>query len=132
MIVLDNCWRTVGIRGETLLAIGHEGPWFRPGPDLKGSPEAAFRLLLSHTPDNINWARTQGINLMLSGHNHGGQIRLPLFGSLFVPSFYSRRYDCGLFHRSPTLLYVNRGLGGKEPLRYNCRPEISRFILRKS
>ena len=132
MTVLDNRWRTAEIRGETLLAIGHEGPWFQPEPDLKGSPEAAFKLLLSHTPDNINWARAQGINLMLSGHNHGGQIRLPLFGSLFVPSFYSRRYDCGLFHRSPTLLYVNRGLGGKEPLRYNCRPEITRFTLKKS
>jgi predicted MPP superfamily phosphohydrolase len=90
-----------------------------------------FRLCLSHTPDNIRWAQRHGVDLMLSGHNHGGQIRLPLFGSLFVPSRYSRRFDCGLFWQPPTLLYVSRGLAGKEPLRYNCRPEITRLVLRK-
>jgi predicted MPP superfamily phosphohydrolase len=132
MIVLNNAWTAVEIRGETLLAIGHEGPWFQPEPDLADCPKTAFRLLLSHTPDNINWARRHEINLMLSGHNHGGQIRLPFFGSLFVPSYYSRRYDCGLFWKSPTLLYVNRGLGGKEPLRYNCRPEVTRLILKRA
>ena len=132
LTVLGNGWRQVKIRGEPLVAIGHEGPWFRPGPDLKGCPEGVFRLCLSHSPDNIRWARRNGIHLMLSGHNHGGQIRLPLFGSLFVPSMYSRKYDCGLFWEPPTLLHVNRGLAGREPLRYNCRPEVTRLVLRSS
>jgi predicted MPP superfamily phosphohydrolase len=127
--VLGNSWKLVEIRGEPLLAIGHEGPWFSPETDLTGCAARTFRLCLSHTPDNIYWARQHGIDLMLSGHVHGGQIRLPLFGSLFVPSWYSRRFDCGLFWQPPTLLYVSRGLAGKEPLRYNCRPEITRLVL---
>lgn len=130
--MLSDCWRTVEIRGGKLVAIGHEGPWYRGEPDLTQCPENHFRLLLSHTPDNIGWARKNGVDLMLSGHNHGGQIRLPVFGSLFVPSRYSRRYDCGLFWKPPTALHVNRGLGGKEPIRINCRPEVTRIVLQKA
>ncbi|MFL5340046.1 MAG: metallophosphoesterase [Gemmataceae bacterium] len=130
LVVLGNGWRQVTVRGEPLVAIGHEGPWFRPEPDLAGCPAGPFRLCLSHSPDNIRWARRHRVNLMLSGHNHGGQIRLPLFGSLFVPSLYSRRYDCGLFWEEPTLLHVNRGLAGREPLRYNCRPEVTRLVVK--
>ena len=55
---------------------------------------------------------------MLSGHVHGGQIRLPLIGSMLVPSRYGRRYDCGVFDEPPTLLHVSRGLGGEHPLRF--------------
>lgn len=129
MSVLSNRWEVFDVRGEPLVAIGHEGPWFRPAPDLTGCPEG-FRLLVSHTPDNIGWARRHGCGLMLSGHNHGGQIRLPVVGSLFVPSSYSRRYDMGTFHEPPTVLHVNRGLSGKEPIRFRCRPQVSRLILR--
>ena len=82
-------------------------------------------LLVSHTPDNIGWARRNGCRLMLSGHNHGGQIRVPVFGSLFVPSRYSRRYDMGTFHEPPTVLHVNRGLSGKEAIRFRCRPQVT-------
>jgi predicted MPP superfamily phosphohydrolase len=130
LTVLGNGWHELRVRGEPLIAVGHEGPWFQPGPDLKACPEGGFRLCLSHTPDNIGWARANRMQLMLCGHNHGGQIRLPLFGSLFVPSLYSRRYDCGLFWEAPTLMYVSRGLSGREPLRYNCRPEVTKFVLR--
>ena len=69
--------------GEPLVVVGHEGPWFRPPPDLTGCP-TGFRLLVSHTPDNIRWARRHDCRLMLSGHNHGGQIRMPVVGSMFV------------------------------------------------
>lgn len=128
--MLGNRWEVLQVRGHPLLAVGHEGPWFEPAPDLSKAPPAVFRLCLSHTPDNICWAMRNNIDLMLSGHCHGGQIRLPLFGSLFVPSKYSRSFDHGLFWQPPTLLNVNRGLSGKEPLRYLCRPEVTRFVLR--
>lgn len=75
------------------------------------------------------WARQHGIDLMLAGHNHGGQIRFPLVGSVFVPSRYSRRYDRGTFAEPPTVLHVSRGLAGQHPLRYNCRPEVTKLIL---
>jgi predicted MPP superfamily phosphohydrolase len=129
--VLANSWEQLEVRGEPLVVIGHEGPWFQPEPDLTACPQGTFRLCLSHTPDNIRWARRHNVNLMLAGHNHGGQIRLPLVGSVIVPSRYGRRYDCGTFHEPPTLLHVSRGLGGKEPVRYNCRPEVAKLVLRK-
>jgi hypothetical protein len=90
-----------------------------------------FRLCLSHTPDNIVWARKNEIDLMLSGHVHGGQIRLPLVGSIFVPSRYGRRYDCGTFDEPPTVMHVSRGLAGQHPLRINCRPEVTWLELKK-
>jgi predicted MPP superfamily phosphohydrolase len=131
MHVLGNRWEKIEVRGEPLIVIGHEGPWFQPAPDMTNLPSEGFRLCLSHTPDNIVWAKQHRIDLMLSGHVHGGQVRLPLLGSVFVPSRYGRRYDCGTFLEPPTLLHVSRGLGGEHPLRYNCRPEVTRIILRK-
>lgn len=132
MHVLDNTWRQIDVRGQPLVVIGHEGPWLRPRPDLSDCPREPFRLCLSHTPDNLRWARRQGVDLMLSGHVHGGQIRFPLFGSVLVPSRYGRRYDCGVFDEPPTLLHVSRGLSGDHPLRYLCRPEVTRLTLRRA
>ncbi len=51
-------------------------------------------------------------------------------GSVLVPSRYGRRYDCGTFWVPPTALHVSRGLAGQHPLRFNCRPEVSKLILR--
>lgn len=126
--VVSNSSTVVDVRGEPLVAVGHEGPWFRPPPDVADLPQG-FRLLLSHSPDNIGWARRHGFRLMLSGHNHGGQIRVPLIGSMFVPSLHSRRYDMGTFHEGETVLHVNRGIAGKEPIRFRCPPQVTRFVL---
>jgi predicted MPP superfamily phosphohydrolase len=128
--VLSNRWRQVEVRGENLIVIGHEGPWMRPAPDLAGCPESPFRLCLSHTPDNLPWAKRHHVNLVLSGHNHGGQVRLPLLGSVLVPSRFGRRYDCGTFDEGRTVLHVVRGLAAQHPLRYNCRPEVAKLVLR--
>jgi predicted MPP superfamily phosphohydrolase len=127
--VLDNSWEQIRVRGEPLLVIGHEGPWFQPEPDLKDCPVGPFRLCLSHTPDNLPWARQHGMDLVLAGHNHGGQIRFPVLGSVLVPSRFSRRYDCGIFDEPPSVLHVSRGLAGQHPLRYNCRPEVTKIVL---
>jgi len=132
MTVLGNSWQQIDVRGEPMIIAGHEGPWFTPIPELSKCPDKIFRLLLSHTPDHIKWARTQGIDLMLAGHVHGGQIRLPVLGSVFVPSRYSRQYDCGAFYEAPTVMHVGRGLAGQHPLRFFCKPEVTRIILRKS
>ena len=131
MHVLGNGWKQIEVRGEPLVAVGQESPWFHPAPDLSACPAEPFRLCLSHTPDNIRWARRAGVDLMLSGHVHGGQIRAPVIGSILVPSRYGRRYDCGVFDEAPTLLHVSRGLGGDHPLRFLCRPEATRLILRR-
>lgn len=132
MLVPSNSWHQIEVRGEPLVIIGHEGPWLKPPPDLTDCPREPFRLCLSHTPDNIRWARRAGVDLMLSGHVHGGQVRFPVFGSVLVPSRYGRRYDCGVFEEPPTLLHVSRGLSGDHPVRYRCRPEVTLLTLRGS
>ncbi len=129
--VLGNGWRTVQVKGKPMTLIGHEGPWFRPGPDVWSAPSGVFRILLSHCPDYLAWASRNAVRLMLAGHNHGGQIRLPIFGSIFVPSWYSRRYDMGTFAEGGTVLHVNRGMSSKEPIRINCAPQVTRIIFRK-
>jgi predicted MPP superfamily phosphohydrolase len=128
--VIGNDYEVIDVRGVPLLVVGNEAPWFRPAADLSSAPRDAFRLCLSHTPDQFAWAQANSIDLMLAGHVHGGQIRLPLIGPLFVPSRFSRRYDSGQFQSGPTLMVVSRGLAGREPLRYNCRPEIGRIVLK--
>lgn len=128
--VIGNGWEEIEVRGQRLVVIGNETPWFLPGPDLSACPRGPFRLCLSHTPDTMPWARQNEVDLMLAGHVHGGQVRFPVIGSVFVPSRFSRRYDCGVFHEAPTLMHVSRGLAGREPLRYNCTPEVTRLVLR--
>jgi predicted MPP superfamily phosphohydrolase len=129
--VLGNGWREVTIRGVRCVVVGHEGPWFRPGPNLAGAPVGPFRLCLSHTPDNFYWGLANRVSLMFCGHVHGGQIRVPVVGSIFVPSIYGRRFDRGVFAKGGTVLVVGRGLSGKEPLRFNCHPQVIRITLRQ-
>lgn len=117
-------------QGDTLAICGTEVPWMGTHPELAALPASTFRLLLSHTPDTLPWARRAGIDLMLAGHNHGGQIRIPGFGPVYVPSRTGGRYASGAFFESPTLLYVSRGISGRHPLRLNCPPELTRLILR--
>jgi predicted MPP superfamily phosphohydrolase len=131
MQVLENSWTQLSVRGEPLLVIGHEGPWLLPAPDLSACPVGPFRLCLSHTPDHAYWARRHGMDVMLAGHVHGGQIRLPVVGSVLVPSQCGRRFDCGTFTVGETLLHVSRGLSGEHPVRYNCLPEVTLLTLRR-
>jgi predicted MPP superfamily phosphohydrolase len=115
-------------RGHRLEIAGTERPWMGAHPEFSGEP-GDFRLLLSHTPDQFPWARAHGVDLMLAGHNHGGQVVLPLIGPVFAPSRFGVRYAAGAFWADPTLLYVSRGLSGRHPLRLNCPPELTRIVL---
>ena len=117
-----------------VILVGNERPWFRdlpPVEEIDGwqSPRS-LRIALSHTPDQIVWARSVGVDLLLAGHLHGGQIRLPGIGPIVSPSKFGVRYNAGLFFLPPTLLYVNRGLSARLPLRWNSKPEVAFLILR--
>lgn len=118
--------RKVKVRDQVILLAGNERPWFGRTPDmhmLEG--DDSFRMLVSHTPDNYAWAREQKFDLMLSGHNHGGQIRFPLVGAVITPSRFGACYASGVFDLPPTVLHVSRGLGGTHPIRLNCPPELA-------
>jgi uncharacterized protein len=130
--VLGNAWREITVRGVPCVAVGHEGPWFAPPPDFSGAPLGPFRLCLSHTPDNFYWGQANAIGLMLCGHVHGGAIRVPLIGSIFVPSVYGRRFDQGVFEENGTAMVVSRGVSGKEPLRFRCNPQAIRITLKRA
>ncbi len=133
LIDLGGKSRVLNIRGTNLFLAGNERPWFEPLPVIDQHAQTAdFRLLLSHTPDQIDWARKHDFDLMLAGHTHGGQIRLPWTGPIVAPSRYDARFASGLFHLPPTLLHVSRGVSGIQPLRLNCRPEISRLVLQSA
>jgi predicted MPP superfamily phosphohydrolase len=88
-------------------------------------PQAGRRLLLLHYPamaDRLG----QPFDLILSGHSHGGQIRLPLYGPVVIPDGVGR-YDLGSFQTPNGPLYVNAGIGTLStiPVRWNCPPEIT-------
>lgn len=87
-----------------------------------------FTLLLAHRPEDAEKYAEAGADVVLSGHTHGGQIRLPLVGALFAPTQgLFPEYSAGLYTLGDTQLYVSRGLGGD--LRLFCRPEIAFLTL---
>lgn len=90
-------------------------------------------ILLSHAPDYADTVvfhpRGHIVDLMLSGHSHGGQVRLPLIGPLVLPPG-GKKYVRGLFRLGRMQLYVNQGIGSVGlPFRLNCPPEITLFTL---
>ncbi len=93
-------------------------------------PEEGAAILLAHEPDFADVSAPTGrFDLQLSGHSHGGQVRLPLLGPVVRP-LYGLKYPDGLSHVDRMLLYTNRGLGMmKVHLRFNCRPEITLLTL---
>ena len=113
-----------------LLLAGTEVPWHGSLQELEDFPgEHSLSLLLSHSPDTIRWARRRRVSLLLAGHLHGGQIRLPIIGPVVSPSFHGVRFAGGRFRCGQTLLHVSRGVAGMQPLRWNCRPELTQLRL---
>ena len=91
-------------------------------------------ILLSHRPELIDIYSKNGIDLVLTGHAHGGQVRIPFFGPVYAPSQGFRpKYTSGLYSEGNTQMYVSRGMGnGLAPLRFNDGPELAVLILEKS
>jgi predicted MPP superfamily phosphohydrolase len=93
------------------------------------SPDHSRHILLVHEPDPFAQLIDPRIRLQISGHTHGGQVRLPAYGALVLPTF-GRIYQQGLYRRDGQQLYVNRGVGTVHPhVRFHCPPEITVFEL---
>ena len=91
-----------------------------------------YSVVLSHHPEAFDAYSELGFDLALTGHTHGGQIRLPLLGGLFASGEFFPEYDAGLFQQGNTAMVVSRGLGNSLfPLRINNRPEIVVVTLQK-
>ena len=85
-----------------------------------------YVILLSHRPDHFDVYKEAKMDLVLCGHAHGGQFRLPFVGGLFAPEQgFFPQYDAGLFREGDTAMIVSRGIGNSViPVRFNNRPEI--------
>jgi uncharacterized protein len=100
---------------------------------LRNVPPEAYKILLSHAPDLAEPASHMNIQLQLSGHSHGGQIKIPFYGPLVTPPFASKFHE-GFYtvgDSNPLTLYVNRGLGTTRlPFRFMSKPELTVFTLK--
>jgi predicted MPP superfamily phosphohydrolase len=93
-----------------------------------GVPDDGFVVLLAHSPDIADNAAEHSFDVQISGHSHGGHLRLPLLGPFAKPRF-GVRYVMGHYTVGEMPLYVSRGLGGV-PMRFLCPPEATIFTLR--
>jgi hypothetical protein len=99
---------------------------------LQPVPSDEATILLAHEPDYADYVAHHPVDLQLSGHSHGGQVRLPLLGPLYLPEL-ARKYVWGLYTIGGLTLYTNPGLGTVGlPVRLNCPPEITLLSLRRA
>ena len=139
VVVLENEGIDLERSGETLSLLGVDDPSFYTGY-LTGDPavvladtlqkltaaHSGYTVLLSHRPELFDLYAAEEIDLVFSGHAHGGQFRLPLVGGLVAPNQgWLPEYDTGLYTQGNTNMLVSRGVGNSIiPIRFNNRPEI--------
>ena len=140
--VLDNAHLPIERDGARFWLAGVDDPVEGlPIPEL-AIPESIRNVphepivLLCHAPDYVDdllpTPAGRALSLMLSGHTHGGQIRIPFIGPMALPPL-GRKYIEGWFRFGSLQLYVNRGLGAVGvPVRFNCPPEIALLTLRSA
>jgi predicted MPP superfamily phosphohydrolase len=136
--VLVNQYLPIERNGARLWICGVEDPGTgHPDLDLSvpAKPDGPV-LLMAHEPDYaddvIAHPRGPLVDLMLAGHSHGGQVRLPFLGPLILPPM-AEKYPEGLYRFNQMQLYVNRGLGTVGlPFRLNCPPEITVLTLQSA
>ncbi len=145
--LLNNKHTLLERRDDKILLVGVDDP-FTYHDDLSealsNSPEGLFKVLLAHTPDVAGEAKDSGIDLVLSGHTHGGQVRLPLLGVVYSHLHKYHKLVSGMYEgdvlskvlkrdAGEMRVYVSRGLGVSNlPFRFLAPPEMVLFTLRKT
>ena len=139
VIVLENERMQIEMSGEFITILGVDDPSFNTdylfGDSASvvsntlaeiSTEDDAFTVLLSHRPELFDTYADSGMNLVLSGHAHGGQFRLPFVGGLVAPNQgVFPKYDSGIFTENATNMIVSRGIGNSLlPFRFNNRPEV--------
>ncbi len=140
VIVLEDEAVSLERNGETITLLGLGDPDFTVKGDMFGETsamvstklrnliddESRYTILLSHRPELFETYTDGGIDLVFSGHAHGGQFRLPFIGGLAAPNQgLFPQYDAGLYTDGGTSMVVSRGIGNSIiPFRFNNRPEI--------
>ena len=136
--VLDGARATINYEGETLTLIGVGDPSFTATQTESEQSvtqtalralvreEDGYTVLLSHRPELFETYAECGVDLVFSGHAHGGQIRLPLVGGVIAPNQgLFPKYDAGVYTSAKTRMIVSRGIGNSAfPFRLGNRPEV--------
>jgi len=118
----------IGLAGTDDLLAGPVSPE-ELAATVAALPAGKPAVVMSHSPAAFDQLAGPGVHLVLSGHAHGGQIRVPKAGSFFVPKG-TGDYVAGWFQRGDSHLFVSRGIGWSlAPLRWRCPPEIAEIVL---
>jgi len=133
--VLENRAERFDVNGKHLWIVGVDDPYLgRDDLDqaLSEVTDSAPRILLAHAPNIYDSATNSGIDLVLVGHTHGGQVRLPVIGAVVVPGQgFFPKLDYGEYTSGKTTMIINAGLGESHlPIRFNIKPEIVLTTLR--
>ena len=130
---LYNEYRPIDLKGDRIWVAGLADAYFDV-PNLQAAiPKRRLSeplILMGHEPDFADTVRQyKPVDLMLAGHTHGGQIRIPFAPALFLPAM-GIKYVSGMYTLNGMQLYVNRGLGTMHlPFRFNCPPELTLLTL---
>ncbi len=121
--------------GDKVNIIGVDDP--RTGHDdlkkaFKNINNKDTNIVLSHSMELIEKVDLEDIDIILTGHTHGGQIKIPFIPAFWIPHKYKGKYISGLYKIKSLLIYINPGIATvKLPIRFNARPEITLFKLNK-
>jgi uncharacterized protein len=132
--LLSNSFQPLERAGQRLWVAGTGDACKRKMDLAKAVPPASVTngepvILIVHEPDVLPDVARYKVDLMLSGHTHGGQVRIPFLPLIHLPPL-GKKYVDGLFRLGDTQLYVNRGIGTVGvPMRFNCPPEITEITL---
>ncbi len=133
--VLRNSHFALRRRSSILWIAGVDDLWWQAedfAAALRAVPAHDAKILLCHNPLGIRAAADHGVDFVLSGHTHGGQVRLPVVGSVFGRSKLGKRFVEGWNRLNGTQIYISRGIGKVLlPVRLGCPPEIACLRLRR-
>lgn len=126
--LLHNATQTLKVRERAVTLVGLGDMWageLQPALAFEGLDDGdAARVVLAHNPDAREALRPYAWDLLLCGHTHGGQVKLPFIGPLLLP-VRDRRFAEGLLRWEGRWVYVTRGVGNLHGIRFNCPPEIA-------
>jgi len=132
--VLRNSHFALNSGHDRLWMVGVDDLWWDAddlAAGMRHIPARDPKILLCHNPVGIRLAVEHHIDLVLSGHTHGGQVRLPVVGALYTRSKLGKRFIAGWNRLDGTQIYISRGIGKVlVPLRVGCPPEIACLNLR--
>lgn len=144
VVIMDNHSELLQKGVDSIALLGLEDPYFLPEAsrsevicdtlkDISAGEEDRFKILLSHRPELIDLYAGENIDLVFSGHAHGGQFRLPFIGGVFAPDQgFFPKYTSGINVSNNTSMVISRGLGNSViPIRIFNRPELVLVTLKR-